>query len=245
MKQHPATISPRQPRFSCPTKIATSVELGPGIKFAVASRSRNSAWVIHCRRRTNSSSIIARCAAGPPNAIVPSFRNTRAISPSDASRISEDSAIARVARTLLSANSQPERSIRGYRKFGDARIDTMIHRANGPARKRREQQREFAYAIRTVRGDRDVGHLCVGEPQYVVHPGVCRCLRARLCLWVSARRLALWSGRGDLVGRGRALLVSRKNAWRVITCCADTPVRELYPSEELRKIGKLISRRTR
>src|ERR1019366_3181065 len=51
-KQEPATISPRQPRFSWPMKIVVSVELGPGIKLAAASRSRNSACVIQRRRRT-------------------------------------------------------------------------------------------------------------------------------------------------------------------------------------------------
>src|SRR5271157_3836163 len=99
--------------------MATSVELGPGIRFAVASRSRNSSCVIHFRRRTNSSSIIARCAAGPPNAIVPSFRNTSAISPSVASRISVGSAIAHVARTLPSIplRAGPVRELSVKRKF--------------------------------------------------------------------------------------------------------------------------------
>src|ERR1700682_3435569 len=71
-----------------------------------------------------------------------------------------------------------------------------------------EAQREYAYAIRTVRSNCDARHLCVGEPQSLVHPGVRRCLRARLRLWFSARRLALRSSRGDLVGGGRAPLVS-------------------------------------
>src|SRR5262245_45452296 len=42
--------------------------------------SRNSACEIHPRRRTNSSSIIAICAAGPPNAVVPRRKNDTAIS---------------------------------------------------------------------------------------------------------------------------------------------------------------------
>src|ERR1019366_8176848 len=122
--------------------------------------SRNSACVIHCRRRTNSSSIIARCAAGPPNAIVPSFRNTRAISPRDASRISPDSVIA--LRTLQQfkrtrdcytpaiekcgsgappANSPPERrvpecraSLQGVgslQRIGSMVQRSMVHRASG------------------------------------------------------------------------------------------------------------------
>src|SRR6266446_6058769 len=79
----------------------------------------------------------------------------------------------------------------------------MAHRATGGS-----APREYAYAIRTVRSDRDARHLCVGEPQSLVHPGIRSCLRARLCLWFSARRLALWSGRGHLVGRGPAPLAS-------------------------------------
>src|ERR1700674_640780 len=83
-----------------------------------------------------------------------------------------------VARTLLSANSPPKRKIRGYRKFGYPRIGRMIHRANGAPRQKRSQPREHADAIRIVRSDRDVGHLCAGEPQFLVHPGVRRGLRA-------------------------------------------------------------------
>src|SRR6266446_8045112 len=113
-----------------------------------------------------------------------------------------------VARAPPPANSSPKRKIRGYRKFSNARIGRMIHRASGAPRQRRSQLREFAYAIRTVRSDRDARHLCVGEPQSLVHPGIRSCLRARLCLWFSARRLALWSGRGHLVGRGPAPLAS-------------------------------------
>ena len=107
------------------------------------------------------------------------------------------------------ANSPPKRSIRGYRKFGYVRIGRMIHRANGAPCQRRKQQRDYAYAIRTVRSDRDVGHLCIGEPQFLVHPGVRRRLPARLCVWFSARRVALRSGRGHLVGSSPAPLVSR------------------------------------
>src|SRR5258708_3335954 len=73
---------------------------------------------------------------------------------------------------------------------------------------RRNQQREYAHAIRTVRSDRDARHLYVGEPQFMVHPGIRRRLRARLCVWFSTVRLALWSSRSHLVGRGGAPLVS-------------------------------------
>src|SRR5258708_36781439 len=73
---------------------------------------------------------------------------------------------------------------------------------------RRNQLREYAYAIRTVRSDRDARHLYVGDPKFLVHPGIRRRLRARLCVWFSTKRLALWSSRSHLVGLGRSPLVS-------------------------------------
>src|SRR4051812_10773784 len=57
--------------------MATSVEFGPGIRLVAPTKSRNSSLVSHCRRSTNSWRISAMCAAGPPNEISPSFRNTR------------------------------------------------------------------------------------------------------------------------------------------------------------------------
>ena len=50
-------------------------------------RSRNCSRVSHWRLVTNSSSFIARCAAGPPIATVPSLRNTSATSFNDASAV--------------------------------------------------------------------------------------------------------------------------------------------------------------
>jgi len=41
----------------------------------------------------------------------------------------------------------------------------MIHRSKKLAAPRRKQRYEHARAIRIVRGDRDVNHLCAGEPQ--------------------------------------------------------------------------------
>ncbi|WP_246159316.1 hypothetical protein [Catellatospora sichuanensis] len=46
-------------------------------------RSTNRSSVTHRRRRTISSRIIAVCAAGPPNAIKPSLRNSNATSATD------------------------------------------------------------------------------------------------------------------------------------------------------------------
>src|SRR5580698_9756342 len=60
--------------------MATSVELGPGTSPARPTRSRNSSGVSHWRRRTNSSSIIAMCAVGPPKAVVPRRRKASASS---------------------------------------------------------------------------------------------------------------------------------------------------------------------
>src|SRR5579884_4066482 len=59
--------------------IAISVEFGPGMILVAPSMSRNSPCEIHLRRRTNSSSIIAMCSAGPPNAVAPRRRNESAI----------------------------------------------------------------------------------------------------------------------------------------------------------------------
>ena len=60
--------------------MAISVELGPGIRFTAASRSRNRSGVTQRRRRTSSSSIMAIWAAGPPKAVVPRRRKTNATS---------------------------------------------------------------------------------------------------------------------------------------------------------------------
>jgi hypothetical protein len=68
--------------------------------------------------------------------------------------------------------------------------------------------REHTDAIRIVRGDRNVDHLRFGGPQFVVHLRFRSVVRARLRVWFSARRMALWSGRGDLGGGCHAALVS-------------------------------------
>src|SRR5258708_17983264 len=60
--------------------MASSLELGPGIRLLAPSKSRNFSLDNHLRRRTSSSSIIATCAAGPPNAVVPSRRKNNASS---------------------------------------------------------------------------------------------------------------------------------------------------------------------
>src|SRR5271165_1851014 len=60
--------------------MASSLELGPGIRLLAPSRSRNFSRVSHCRRRTSSSSMMAMCAAGPPNAVNPSRRKNAASS---------------------------------------------------------------------------------------------------------------------------------------------------------------------
>src|SRR5262249_10360718 len=82
MKHAPATIRPGQPARSWPMWIASSVEVGPGIRLAAPIRSSSRSRVIQPRRRTTSSSIIAMCAAGPPNAVNPSRANSHASSPS-------------------------------------------------------------------------------------------------------------------------------------------------------------------
>src|SRR5450755_3662223 len=60
--------------------MTTSVEVGPGIRLAAPSRSMKSSRPIQRRRLTTSSSIMAMCAAGPPNAMRLRRVNTRATS---------------------------------------------------------------------------------------------------------------------------------------------------------------------
>ncbi len=86
MKQTPASTSPPAPARRRPRWIASSVELGPGIMFDAATRSRNSCWLTQPRRVTTSSCIIAMCAAGPPNAVNPSRVKNPATSRSRARR---------------------------------------------------------------------------------------------------------------------------------------------------------------
>lgn len=54
--------------------------VGPGNELGRPIRSTNRWSLTHPRRRTSSSRIIAVWAAGLPNAIVPSFRNSSATS---------------------------------------------------------------------------------------------------------------------------------------------------------------------
>jgi hypothetical protein len=72
---------------------------------------------------------------------------------------------------------------------------------------RRKLERDDADAIWIICRDRDAGHLCDGESQHLVHPGVRRRMHASLGLWIPAGRVALWSCRGDLVGSSRPPLV--------------------------------------
>jgi len=54
-----------------------NISIGPGTKFVAPRRSRKFAWDIQPLRLTTSSSVIAICAAGPPKAVVPSFKNSK------------------------------------------------------------------------------------------------------------------------------------------------------------------------
>ena len=60
--------------------MASSVEFGPGIRLTAPTRSRKRSSLSQARRCTSSRRIIAMCATGPPKAIVPRVRNTRATS---------------------------------------------------------------------------------------------------------------------------------------------------------------------
>src|SRR5579863_2642786 len=88
MKQTPATSSPAQRRRAHPIWIASSVEVGPGIRLAAPRRSRNCWSSSQPRRRTTSSRITAICAAGPPKAVAPSLRKSAARSSKEVGAVS-------------------------------------------------------------------------------------------------------------------------------------------------------------
>ena len=60
--------------------MANSVEVGPGMRLAAPSKSRNSCSLTHWRRFTTSACMMAMCAAGPPKAVNPRRRNSTATS---------------------------------------------------------------------------------------------------------------------------------------------------------------------
>src|SRR5947209_4663035 len=60
--------------------MASSVELGPGIRLMMLSRSRKRSSLIHLRCCTTSWRIMAMCAAGPPKAVKPRRRKKRVTS---------------------------------------------------------------------------------------------------------------------------------------------------------------------
>ena len=80
IKQKPATINPLHPALSRPICMAISVLLGPGIKLVAPIKSRKCSSLIHCLLITTSWRIMAICAAGPPNPMTPSFKNSLASS---------------------------------------------------------------------------------------------------------------------------------------------------------------------
>ena len=49
-----------------------------------------------------------------------------------------------------------------------------------------------------VSSDRDAGVLCVGGSKPVVRAGVCWRVWVGFNIWVSARRMAIWAGRGGV-----------------------------------------------
>ena len=52
--------------------------------------------------------------------------------------------------------------------------------------------------FRFVGGDRNAGVLCAGGSKSVVRAGVCWRVWVGFNIWVSARRLAIWAGRGGV-----------------------------------------------
>jgi hypothetical protein len=66
---------------------------------------------------------------------------------------------------------------------------------------------DSALNVRLGSGHGDARDLCSGIKEPLVHLGLCIRLRGGIGLRISSRRLALWSGRGNLVrGCGSALV---------------------------------------
>src|SRR5579871_594452 len=86
--------------------MASSVELGPGIRLAAPRRSRNSCSDSHWRRRTTSWRMSAMWAAGPPNAMQPSFRKSAATAPSEPRRARAASAELADAGSFIALGDQ-------------------------------------------------------------------------------------------------------------------------------------------
>src|ERR1041385_3520562 len=91
--------------------MANSVELGPGIRLAAPSRSKNRSSLTQCRRRAISLCIIAICAAGPPKAIVPSLRKSFATSPAEPLENCASSAIGSAASLLIALSDLFQRTL--------------------------------------------------------------------------------------------------------------------------------------
>ena len=73
---------------------------------------------------------------------------------------------------------------------------------------RNHRRRERTHRLWIVCGQRYAGLLCPREAQPMVHSGLCRGLRPRRRLWLSARGVALWAGGRRLVGGRGAPLVA-------------------------------------
>src|SRR5580700_2276363 len=90
-------------------KMASSVELGPGIRLAAPKRSRNLSDESHRRCRTISFSMMATCAAGPPKAVKPRRRKRTATSASfPRDPVGRSASIALLRRPAL-VDGQPPR----------------------------------------------------------------------------------------------------------------------------------------
>lgn len=67
---------------------------------------------------------------------------------------------------------------------------------------------DSSHSIRSLCRYKHAGHLCAGEPQLVVHPGIRLLVPAGVGIRLSAGSLAVWSGGGDLGGGGGSAVVS-------------------------------------
>lgn len=80
----------------------------------------------------------------------------------------------------------------------------------GCVRNRGKRRHGPTFDFRIVRRHGDASVLRTRESQPLVHPGVCRSLRARLGLWISSRRMAIRPCGGCLGSRCRPPLVGER-----------------------------------
>ena len=211
------------------------------MRFVAPSRSRNSSCVSQPRSRTTSSSIIAMCAAGPPNAVQPSLRKSIATSRSGgAERMSERIvafvAVVRVRRTLRLLNGLTaewvndslgdcEKVLRYTRsRDGSAVVRTFPAALPPPERQSRAEGGHDGRAVAPARSSRasvlpdGVGHACLTDtPDHDPHPPRRRSFRLTSRRPPSRRAAA---AQHPLRHRRRHLVAAHERVWLQVCAVA-------------------------